>query len=76
MSKKDNNNVDRFQFVTMDELDNSLDDVISEIKSAYLKYINDVKEINEIILQSKLIKYTSSLYETFMECLRGISDDS
>ncbi len=32
MSKKDNNNVDRFQFVTMDELDNSLDDVISSSK--------------------------------------------
>ena len=32
MSKKDNNNVDRFQFVTMDELDNSLDDVISSQK--------------------------------------------
>ena len=47
----------------------SLVDFISEIESAYLKYISDVKEINESILQSKLIKNTSVLYETFIKTL-------
>ena len=49
----------------------SLEDVISEIKSAYLKYINDVKTINESILQSKLIKNTAALFEDFMGIIRG-----
>ena len=47
----------------------SLVDVISEIESAYLKYISEVKEINEDLLQSKLTKNTSELYETFMKLL-------
>ena len=47
--------------------DLSLDDFISEIKSAYMKYIDDVKEINESILQSKLIHNTTGLYETFLK---------
>lgn len=47
--------------------DLSLDDFISEIKSAYMKYIDDVKEINESILQSKLIHNTTVLYETFLK---------
>ena len=51
----------------------SLDDVISEIESAYLKYINDVKDTNEIILHSKLIKHTSDLYKSFMECLISLN---
>ena len=50
--------------------DLSLDDFISEIKSAYMKYIDDVKEINESILQSKLICNTSALYETFLKTLK------
>lgn len=49
----------------------SLEDLISEIKSAYLKYINDVKEINESLLLSKLIKNTSELYEVFLNTLRS-----
>lgn len=49
----------------------SLVDVISEIQSAYLKYISDVKEVNESILQSKLTKNTSVLYETFMKTLEN-----
>lgn len=49
----------------------SLVDVISEIESAYLKYISDVKEINESLLQSKLTKNTSVLYETFMKTLEN-----
>lgn len=47
----------------------SLVDVISEIESAYLKYISDVKGINESILQSKLIKNTSLLYEHLIKTL-------
>lgn len=47
--------------------DLSLDDFISEIKSAYMKYIDDVKEINESILQSKRVCNTSALYENFLK---------
>jgi len=49
----------------------SLIGVISEIESAYLKYISDIKEINESLLQSKLTKNTSVLYETFMKTLEN-----
>jgi hypothetical protein len=49
----------------------SLVDVISEIESTYLKYISDIKEINESLLQSKLTKNTSVLYETFMKTLEN-----
>lgn len=51
--------------------DLSMDDFISEIKSAYMKYIDDVKEINESILQSKLICNTSALYENFLKTLES-----
>lgn len=49
----------------------SLDGFISEIKSAYMKYIDDVKKINESILQSKLICNTSALYENFLKTLES-----
>lgn len=47
----------------------SLDEFISEIESAYLKFINDIKDINESILKSKLIRNTSALYESFLKML-------
>ena len=47
----------------------NLDELISEIKNDYAKYIEDIKEINECILKSKLISETDRVYRDFLMLL-------
>lgn len=53
----------------------SFDDLVAEIKTDYTKYINDIKEINEVILQSKMLKNTSRLYDEFLNLLDQKASD-
>lgn len=48
----------------------SLENMIFEIKSVYEKYIKDIKDTNESLLQSKLISKTMEIYEEFLELIR------
>lgn len=45
------------------------DELIAEIKTDYTKYINDIKEINDVILQSEILKGTKKLYDEFLDLL-------
>lgn len=53
----------------------SFGELVTEIKTDYTKYINDIKEINEVILQSKMLKNTSMLYDEFLNLLDQKASD-
>lgn len=46
-----------------------ISDLIAEIKYAYAKYIEDVREINEDILNTQFIARTNDLYRDFLDTI-------
>ena len=50
----------------------NISDFITEIKFVYARYIEDVKEINEDILNTQFIARTNELYRDFLETISGL----
>lgn len=52
----------------------SKDEMISEIKRMYIKYIEDIEEINACLLNSKSVSRTIQLYDDFLKHLSQEGD--
>ena len=76
VNNNENKNVDRFQFVTMDELDNSFDNISQEEDSFNNSFENNTNESIQDSYQNDTSENDSSMEESTLDDEKEVSEDN